>query len=372
MSTAPTRFAILTPNEVEVIKRYVGLAERLETNFGQMKEFAGADLISSNFEKMTGVYSLGADHIISAIVKHATEWPQQEAAIKQLCTELVSTYETFKKLANTLVSTIEQSPDYANYSRTFKQALDQNVENSDSCPVCAEDENLLSSAMIDLGEIIKELGTLGKKAEAGAQGIQKFKESLMNEIQTHIRKFLQLDTVEEMEGMLLQMPINDFMRTLVSNHMGILRGLVVTVLNESPPGGPGNLEETVTSRIHPNHLHEYNSAVAELDDNTRQKIESLVSQTKKGHVLFAQLESLHNWLQIFDKPLVKADQGIGQIRTLWLSTGDELDRINTRAKQVKTYSTLHSIVNSLNAAMKIWETTVEDTKTINQLITRAY
>lgn len=365
MSTISTRFAILTANEVAVIKTYVGLAERLETSFSEMTAYAGGEAVSNNYEKMTGVYSLGVGHIISAIVKHAGEWPLQEAAITSLCTKLIDTFGKFNSIASALVKTIEQSPRYNEFAHT----LEQEIDGCSECPLCSEDATMLSTAIVELEKMIALLDTLTTEAEAMANSIQAFKESLMNEIQTNIKQFLQLETVEEMDQKLFSLPISDPMRSMVSTYMGIIRGIVLTVLSENPTG---NLEDIVNARIHPNHLKEYNGAVAQLDNDTREKIESLVSNTKKGHVLFAQLESLHNWLMIFDQPLVNADKGVGQIRKLWIDSGNELQRINGRAKQVKEYSTLVNIVKSLNSALAVWDKAVNDAKTVNTLITQKY
>lgn len=368
MPNQSATIAILTPREVEVIKQYVSLARRLRTSLGQMKEYWADEAVPVNYEELTRIYGDGIGSIIRHITEHADKWPSIEEQLKILCENVLECFMQFKLLADQAIYTIEHLPGYVDFTRT----LEQEEADLRSCPVVDSELPQLLSVRSNVSDMIKRVKDLEPELFGLVNSVQDFKENLMNGIETEINQFVKLDTLSELDNKLLKMPMGDASRALFATFMGVIRGVVVEVVKNSSSEPLGNLEQLVTSRLHPNHVRQYTEALNYLSPTIRDQVEQLISQTKKGHVLFAQLESLHDWLDSFKEPLNNANKGVGQIRTLWVNTQNELESIESRVLQVKEHSTLHNIVKSLNSSLMRWKDTAENAQLLKDLLERRY
>lgn len=372
MTDQLTNIAILTTSEVEAIKRYVSLASRLRTSLEQMKEYWGDATVPVNYEELTRVYGNGIGKIIKHITEHAGKWPSIEVDIKALCEKVLECSNQFKSLAEPAIYTIENMPGYADFSRTIKQEEDERWEIALSHPIYASELEQVFSFNDSIKQIVLRVKNLEPKVVDLSNSVLEFKKNLMNGIQPEIDDFVKLDTTLELDNQLFKIPMSDGSRTLFSKFMGVIRGIVIEIINTSSSEFTEDLEKLVTSRLHPNHAREYSEALDHLTPVDRAKVEALISQTKKGHVLLAQLESLHDWLNQFDTPLSAANKGVGQIRTLWITTTNELDSINSRVSQVTQYSTLRNIVRSLNSSLQRWKDTSHNVQLLKELLDRKY
>ncbi|MGE8099445.1 hypothetical protein [Pseudomonas fluorescens] len=372
MADQLVNIAILTPREVGVIKQYIRLATRLRTSFGQMKEYWGGEGVSAKYEEITNVYGQGVGSIITYIVEHADKWPSLESQVTVLCGRVSECSNMFKSLVDPVVETIETMPLYIDYSRTLQQEEDDAQVSAFSCPLCPEDMQKLEWIRSSVAGMERMVSELEPELVNLGNAIQSFKENLMNGVQTEIDKFVRLDTAAEMDAKLLSIRVNDYQRAFFSTYMAMIRGVVLRVIEQYPGGSPDSMEELVGTQIHPNHFREYNTILEGVPVESRNEIEALMSQVKKGKVLFAQLESLHDWLNMFGQPLIDANKGVGQIRTLWFGTAEELGRIKGRVLQVEQYSTLRNIVSSLKSALRPWGGADSNAKALRELLERAY
>jgi hypothetical protein len=368
MPNQSTTIAILTPREVEVIKQYVSLARRLRTSLGQMEEYWAGEAVPLNYEELTHVYGNSIGIIIRHITEHADKWPSIEEKLKELCENVLECFAQFKLLAEPAIYTIEHLPGYMNFTRT----LEQEEADLRSCTIVDSELPQVFSVRSNVSEMIKSLKDLEPELSGLINSVQDFKENLMNGIETEINQFVKLDTLSELDKKLLKMPISDGSRALFSTFMGVIRGVVIEVIKRPSNEPLGDLEQLVISRLHPNHVREYTEALSDLTPAVRDQVEQLISQTKKGQVLFAQLESLHDWLDSFKEPLSNANKGVGQIRTLWVSTQSELESIESRVAQVKEHSTLHNIVKSLSSSLMRWKDTADNAQLLRDLLGRRY
>jgi len=368
MANQLTNSAIFTPREVEVIKQYVNLASRLRTILGQMKEYWGDSAVPVKYEELTRVYGNGIGSIIKHITEHADTWPSIEADIRVLCVKVLECADQFRSLAEPAIRTIERMPGYIDFSRTLQQQEDNSWESALSCPLCTSEMEQLFAFKDSIGEMANRVKVLEPELLGLSNSVLAFKKNLMNGIQFEIDQFVKLNTSSELDNQLLNIPMSDGSRRVFSSFMGVIRGKVLEVINTTSAETPEDLEQWVSSKLHPNHVREYNEFLDYLAPLDRTKVEALISQTKKGHVLFAQLESLHEWLNQFDQPLTDANKGVGQIRTLWITTASELDSIKSRVMQVEQHSTLHGIVKSLNSSLARWNDAVSGTQRLKELL----
>ncbi|MGE8178952.1 hypothetical protein [Pseudomonas fluorescens] len=363
---------ILTPREIKVIKTYVRVASGLSTNFEQMNDYWGNAAIPMNYEEITNLYGDGVGNLIKHIVKHAEKWPDIEADLKNLCLTTSENFKTFTTLAVPTVKMVENLPGYIEYSRTLQQQVDTSHTDSFYCPLCAEDLDKLSAIETNIDNIKTSIERLELAFKDIDTNIMSFKKNLMNNIQTDIDSFVKLDTATEMVEQLNFIPMEQGQRMLFSGYMGVIRGLVLKVIKTADGQPVDDIEAAVTAQLDPNHVRDYDESLSYLPDDSRSKVNALIMQTKKGQVLSAQLESLHDWLKLLDQPLTDANKGVGQVRTLWRNTTIELDRIKARITQVTLYSELQSIVRSLNSALAVWQETDKNSQTLNDLLERSY
>ncbi|WP_223520988.1 hypothetical protein [Pseudomonas sp. GL-B-19] len=364
---------ILTPDEIALIKTYVRRSSGLSTNLDQMNDFWGNETTPINYEETTAIYSNGIVSFIKIVVKHANEWPIIETDLKSYCSTASQNYQTFKTQVVSIVNTIENLSGYIDYSRTLQQidASSGNPPSSD-CPLCNEDLAKLSDIKLNINSTKASIEKLEKDSKDIGTSIMSFKTQLMNIVQTGTDSFVNLDTVTEMAEKLNFIPMEQYQRVFFNTYMSVIRGHVLKVIKEAAGQPVDDIEVAVAAQLHPNHVKEYNDSLNDLPDDSKAQVTALITQTKKGQVLFRQLESMHDWLKLFDKPLTDANKGVGQVRTLWTNTAVELDRINARVTQVMQYSDLQSVVKSLKSALAVWQETDKNLQTLNELLGRAY
>jgi hypothetical protein len=364
---------ILTPDEIALIKTYVRRSSGLSTNLDQMNDFWGDETTPINYEETTAIYSNGIVSFIKIVVKHANEWPIIETDLKSYCSTASQNYQTFKTQVVSVVNTIENLSGYIDYSRSLQQ-IDASPGNPPSfdCPLCNEDISRLSDIKININSTKTSIEKLEKDSKDIGTNIMSFKTQLMNIVQTGTDSFVNLDTATEMAEKLNFIPMEQHLRVFFNTYMSVIRGHVLKVIKEAAGQPIDDLDAAVTAQLHPNHVKEYNDVLNDLPDDSRVQVTALITQTKKGQVLFRQLESIHDWLKLFDKPLTDANKGVGQVRTLWRNTAVELDRINARVTQVAKYSDLQSVVKSLKSALAVWQETDKNLRTLNELLERAY
>ncbi|AWM94778.1 hypothetical protein DJ564_30345 [Pseudomonas sp. 31-12] len=365
---------ILTPDEIAYIKKYVWRASGLSANLEQMNDFWGDERTPINYEETTTLYSDGIVRFINKVVKHAKEWPIIETDLKGYCSTASQNYQIFETQVLSIVDTIENLSGYIDYSRTLQQQIDASLENPSSsyCPLCNEDLARLSDIKLNIDSTKPHLEELEKGSKDIGASIMSFKTSLMNIVQTGNDSYVNLDTATEMAEKLNFIPMEQYQRVFFNTYMSIILGLVLKVIKEASGQPVENIEAAVTAQLHPNHVKEYDDTLNDLPVDSRAPVIALITQTKKGQVLFRQLESMHDWLKLFDKPLTDANKGVGQVRTLWTNTAVELDRINARVTQVTQYSDLQSVVKSLKSALKTWQETDKNLRTLNELLERVY
>jgi hypothetical protein len=364
---------ILTPDEIALIKTYVRRSSALSTNIEQISDFWGDETTPTNYEETTAIYSNGIGIFIKIVVKHANEWPIIETDLKSYCSTASQNYQTFKTQVVSVVNTIENLSGYIDYSRSLQQ-IDASPGNPPSfdCPLCNEDISRLSDIKININSTKTSIEKLEKDSKDIGTNIMSFKTQLMNIVQTGTDSFVNLDTATEMAEKLNFIPMEQHQRVFFNTYMSVIRGHVLKVIMEAAGQPVDDLDAAATAQLHPNHVKEYNDVLNDLPDDSRVQVTALITQTKKGQVLFRQLESIHDWLKLFDKPLTDANKGVGQVRTLWRNTAVELDRINARVTQVTQYSDLQSVVKSLKSALAVWQETDKNLRTLNELLERAY
>ncbi|MGW8463487.1 hypothetical protein [Pseudomonas sp. CLCA07] len=365
---------ILTPDEIALIKTYVRRSSGLSTNLDQMNDFWGDETTPINHEETTTLYSNGIGSFIKNVVKHAKEWPIIETDLKSYCSTASQNYQIFKTQVVSIVHTIENLSGYIDYSRTLQQQIDASLGNPPSsyCPLCNEDLARLSDIKLNINSTKTSIEKLEKNSKDIGTNIMSFKTYLMNIVQTGTDSFVNLDTATEMAEKLNFIPMEQYQRVFFDTYMSVVRGLVLKVIKDAAGQPVDDIDAAVTAQLHPNHVKEYNDALNDLPDDSRNQVTALITQTKKGQVLFRQLESMHDWLKLFDKPLTDANKGVGQVRTLWRNTAVELDRINARVTQVTQYLDLQSVVKSLKSALAVWQETDKNLQTLNELLERAY
>lgn len=367
MSSQSQYEAIITDREVEVVREYIKLSSRLRANYDNMKISTGFTTLSSQCGLSTALDEQGVDSMINAVLNHAGRWAGIEASMRALCAEAFEYSDFFTTDSAAIVERIQSLPGYDSSSARLEGVPEETWEGV-SIPLGEADLVFIPSIKMSIEAMSEKIITLRVTGGYLRDELVSFKEELMNSIQTALRKITQLDTIHELEEQLSRVAMDGNDRLIVRGHMHNVTSAFAEVVTQS------YIRENKVPCIGLINYYkdDYDRILQGLPSTSADMLETLMLKMRSGAVLTQHFSAFHDAVERLDWPLVNADKGVGQLRTLWTVTLDVVQSAQSRILQVTSFAPIKRIEKSLASAAVQWGAARSNAEELDRILATPY
>lgn len=364
MSDLPEKVDIITPDEIRVIRQYITLASTLRADYNAMKKSGTLAALSKQFSANPLLDDAGVESLIASVESNTNAWPPLEQDMKALCTEIITRADNFKNNSAVALDLIQRLPSYEKAPTDLEDLNELELQEYENFGFWSNEDTLQAPKITEaLDNISSDLETLPETTETLKKKILDFKTELMNTIQTLLRKVASLDTIYEIEDQLRDIRMSADNRYIVRGHMNNVSTAFsqAVKLSYAAEGKRANMAILDYSKS------DYNAILSSLPSSDKQEIEHLVGKLQGNLVLTQHFASFHDALIRLDNPLLSANKGIGQVRTLWTTTRELVEDSKAKSHNLNL-STFKNIERTLGKIAKRWADARTNATTLSSLL----
>ncbi|SDV11677.1 hypothetical protein [Pseudomonas mucidolens] len=348
-----TQDPIFKADEIKVIRDYLRLAIRLRPDLEDIKKSQVFSTLREEFRFDSSVNSAINEEqfnlMINNIIEHTEEWPEIEKGVMELCQEIFTFSDTFSEQSAAVIERIKSMPEYDNASKRLA-ALPEGEWEGISIPLGVSDQEMIPSLKTTINTMANEIGQVSVAGGNIKTAILDFKKELMNNILPGLRRIASSDTLYALEEELERLELNQDDLTTVRGHMQN----VTTAFSAAVSASYLRERRVPNMDILKYHLDNYNQILDTLSAEKRADLEDIILRASSSALLSQHVAAFQDIAKIMEKPLESADKGVGQLRTFWTVTVQDVKGAQQKIQNINSFSKLKRIEFFLNSSTERW------------------